>query len=142
MPKAAARSSTALEGISNSSYAAIGSLRYVEKFTQPTKKHTKCVALGQHKMQERVESPLAASREPEEAQKIEGNRAAYTPQEQTRAIGAREKEGTTRSHSQEPLRKTIGSDLRERSLAAGVRQDGKRNSKVQREHSQPLKRDR
>jgi len=132
MPKATARSSTALKGISNSSYAAIGGLRYGEKFAQSTKKHTKCVALGQYKMQERVESPLAASREPEEAQKIEGNRAAYTPQEQTRAVGARQKEGTTRSYSQEPLRKTISSDLREISLAAGVRQDRKRHSKVQR----------
>ena len=111
MPKAEARSSTALKGISNSSYAAISSVRYVEKFTKPTQKYTKCIALGQHEMQKRVESSLTASREPEEAEKIEGNRAAYTSQEQTRAIGTREKEGTTRSHSQEPLRKTISSHL-------------------------------
>lgn len=90
-------------------------------------------------MQKRVESSLAASREPEEAQKIEGNRAAYAPQEQTIAVGARKKEGATRSHSEEPLRKTIGSDLRERSLAARIRQDRERNSKVQREHCQSLK---
>ena len=93
-------------------------------------------------MQKRVKSPLTASREPQEAEKIEGNRAAYTPQEQTRAIGAREKEGTTRSHSEEPFRKTIGSHLGERSLATRIRQDRKRNSKVQREHRQSLKRDR
>lgn len=142
MPKTAARSSTALEGISNSSYAAIGSLRYVEKLTQPAQKHTKCVTLGEHEMQKRVESALTASREPEEAEKIEGNRAAYTPQEQAGALGARQKEGTTRSHSQKPIRKTIGSDLREGSPTARIRQDGKRNSKVQREHRQSLERDR
>lgn len=130
MPKAEARSSTALEGISNSSYAAISSVRYVEKPIKSTKEHTKCIAGGQYEMQKRVESSLAASREPEEAQKIEGNRAAYTPQEQTVAIGAREKEGTTRSHCEEPLRKTIGSHFGERSLAAGIRQDRKCDSKV------------
>jgi hypothetical protein len=130
MPKTAARSSPALKGISNSSYAAIGGLRYVEKFIKSTKKYTKCVAGGQYKMQKRVKSPLTASREPQEAEKIEGNRAAYTPEEQTVAIRARQKEGTTRSHSQEPLRKTIGSDLRERSSATRIRQDRKRNSKV------------
>ena len=51
MPKAEARSSTALKGISNSSYAAISSVRYVEKLTKSTQKYTKRVALGQHEMQ-------------------------------------------------------------------------------------------